>query len=170
MIDLQRLRRATVWGVPFLLLTIVFIIWVFVNDVPSTINDLKNSAPSLRIAPLGLMMPIFTLLLTSLLVLIPLRLMQLEKAGAIAEKIMIAFLVILLFMAPILMIGGSLLQNHYLPDMGYHRCDELPFSRSIYSDHWVKDPKWCVRGKGHDWVREQAAKEQAAKDQPGGAK
>ena len=53
---------------------------------------------------------------------------------------------------------SPLIQNHYMPKLGYSKCLLLEGGRfSLWSTDWVKNPDWCVKGKTREWVNEQAA-------------
>ncbi|WCM93859.1 hypothetical protein M5C99_03780 [Acidovorax sp. NCPPB 2350] len=56
---------------------------------------------------------------------------------------------------PVLVVSRPL-QNHFLPQWGYSRCDALKGQPTPWFSDWVRDPAWCVRGKSPEWVDAQA--------------
>jgi hypothetical protein len=158
MIDVERLKGMLWWGLPLMLGSIVFFVWVFIDDVPRMYAELWQQAPSLRIRPGSLLTPFGALVFFAMLVLTPLRIWKFQALGAWAEKyLLIGSLIAACVAIPIVLIGGHILQQTYLPEMGYTECSKLSGAPSTYFTDWVKDPAWCVYKKDHKWVREQAA-------------
>jgi uncharacterized membrane protein len=157
MIDVAKARKTAIWFVPLLLLVTAGSVWgTFFGLVPM-IRDLAVQPASLRVGSLGFLQPVGMIMFLSILVLVFLRIRQFEKAANWVEKrVLIPVVVGMLILIPMLIIGGSLLQRHYLPKMGYHYCDKLSGGPSMWSNDWVKDPELCVYQKTHEWVREQA--------------
>ncbi|WP_208912450.1 hypothetical protein [Paracidovorax avenae] len=126
-------------------------------SIPSLIDDLKQSAPVVRIWPGIALAP--TMLPLGFLALFALTM----KAMSLGERIianitrLIDALVVMNFAILLLLACTStLLQNHYLPRLGYAKCQELKGQPSPWFSDWVRDPAWCVKGKGLEWIKEQA--------------
>lgn len=164
MIDVTALKKMAFWGVPLMLFGAWLGIWGTIYGLVPMIRDLAEQPASLRIGPLGFLQPVGAALSLSMLVLFFLRIGRFEKAGNWVERrVFLPIVVLGLILIPVLVIGGSLLQRHYLPRMGYHYCSMLEGGPSMWSNDWVKDPELCVYQKTHEWVREQAAAKKAAR-------
>jgi hypothetical protein len=159
MIDVAKARKTAIWFVPLLLLLIWGGATGTIDGLVPMIRDLADQPASLRIGPLSFLQPVGTVMCLSILVLLLLRIWRFEKAGTWVERrVLIPVVVVMLILIPVLIIGGSLLQRYYLPQMGYHYCDKLSGNPSTWFNDWVKDPELCVHKQTHEWVREQAAK------------
>lgn len=133
--------------------------WSTIYGLVPMIRDIAEQQASLRIRSLGFLQPIGTVVALVTLVAVILRIWRFDKAvNWVERRIMIPVVVIMLILIPVLIIGGSLLQRHYLPRMGYHYCDKLNDNPSVWFNDWVKDPELCISKKTHEWVREQAAR------------
>jgi hypothetical protein len=157
MMDVQKAREVAVWAVPMFLALAGLGIWVSVDDVVPTLHDLARQAPSLRLRSLSLLMPLFALFCLLTGGLFPLRILRMDRAAGRVQKIWLVLTATLLALVPVVSLGSSWLQRHYLPQMGYHYCDKLSGNPTVWFSDWVKDPAWCVHGKDHTWVRAQAA-------------
>ncbi len=163
-LDVEKMKRVVWWWLPLMLGLIVIGTWIFLRDVPRMYFELQQQAPSLRLRLGTIWFPFVGLLLASFTVLMPLRIMNLEKWASNVEKYLVtASVVMCLSSLPIILIGGHILQQTHLPDRGYTECNKLSGAPSVYFTDWVKDPAWCVYKKDHKWVREQAAKADAEK-------
>lgn len=159
MIDIPNLKKTAVWSVPLQLFGIWLGAWVTIDGLVPMIRDIAEQPASLRIGPLLFLLPVFAILCLSILFLFVFRIRLYEKAAIWVERrILIPVVVVMLILIPVLIVGGSLLQRHYLPKMGYHYCNKLNDNPSVWFNDWVKDPELCVYKKTHEWVREQAAK------------
>ncbi len=158
MTPLEDFKKWARWGIPMLVVILGLAAWSLLVAIPSTFNDLANQVPGLRISSGLAVVPFFALFTASLLLMAILLFMGLKKAAELAGYLFIVFFILTLISIPIAFIGGPLLQNHYLPKMGYTECDKLRGGQSFFFNDWVKNPEWCVDQKDHAWVREQAAK------------
>jgi hypothetical protein len=156
MMDGQKAREVAVWAVPMFLALAGLGLWVTVGDVVPTLRDLARQAPSLRLRSLSLLMPLFTLFCLLTAALFPLRILRMDRAAGRAQAAWLVLTAVLLALAPVVSLGSSWLQRHYLPPLGYHYCDKLDGNPTVWFNDWVKDPAWCVYGKDHAWVRAQA--------------
>ncbi len=158
-LDIAEMKRMVWWGLPLMCFTIALCVWGFMTTVPTTYVDLQQRAPGLRFSPVALLMPFFALMCAGMILIMPLRIWRIEKFASWVKKYLVIGPLIAFFIGlPTVFIGGEILQQTYLPEMGYTECNQLRGARSTLSTDWVKDPAWCVRNKDHAWVREQAAK------------
>jgi hypothetical protein len=158
-LDVEKMKSVLWWGVPLVLASTVGFMWTFFDDVPRMYAELHKQSPSLRIRTGSLVMPIGAIMFFSILLLMPFRIFKIEKWAARIEKyLLIGSLIVFVVSLPIVLIGGHILQQTYLPGMGYTECNKLNGAPSVYFTDWVKNPAWCVYKKDHKWVREQAAK------------
>lgn len=51
---------------------------------------------------------------------------------------------------------ATFLQYRYMPLLGYSPCNILQGNPNKWSNDWVRNPQWCVRGKDRAWVKEQS--------------
>jgi hypothetical protein len=166
MIEVERLKGMLWWGLPLMFGLLALFSWSFLAGVPRMYAELQQAAPSLSISTGLVLMPLFAFMVAAWIVMMPLRIWRLEKwANWFEKRIAIPSLVLCVISIPIVLIGGRILQQTYLPQMGYSECNKLRGAPSVYFTDWVKDPAWCVYQKDHAWVREQAAKADAAKSQ-----
>ena len=147
--------------VPFFFALIAFAFVSFpeltVLDVP---NEVRAGAPIVRIWPGSIIKyPLPVLLLAGIISGI-FRAIPWPQAFEYMQRVLVWLLWPFLATMAFAMIGVPPLSSYYMSTHGYHRCErfELGATRRWFTD-WVKDPKWCVPGKGADWVKEQAAKE-----------
>lgn len=126
------------------------------------LSNLQTRAPAIRLTTLSFVI----LFVTALAILMPIILIL--KSIPIGEKLVkklvftfntIAFSGFGLMI--LLMASSTLLQNHFMPPMGYIRCDSLHGSQSIWSTDWVNASNLCVHGRTLEWANEQARKVQA---------
>lgn len=157
MMDGQKAKEVAVWAVPMFLALAGLGVWVSIGDVIPTLRDIATQTPSLRIRSLSLLMPLFALFCLLTAGLFPLRIMQLDQAADIVQKIWLVLTATILLLVPVVSLGSSWLQRHYLPQLGYHYCDKLSGNPTVWFNDWVKNPDWCVYQKDHAWVRAQAA-------------
>jgi hypothetical protein len=154
------IRKKMWWMLPFLLGFVGGCWWFTYELVSEEVLALFALAPSVRVAPLGwLLTPVMALSCMALFVLL---LLKAIPHHGIWTKRMVWWTMATLFTAFGLIVTVPLLsplvQNHYLPKLGYSKCLLLKGGGfSLMSTDWVKNPDWCVKGKTRDWVNEQAA-------------
>ena len=159
--EVQIARKGLIWGVPLCFAVIAFAFVSFpevtVLDVP---NEVRAGAPIVSIWPGTIIKFPFSILLLTCLVVIAFRAIPWPVAYIRAGKVAIWVMFVNLATMAFGLIGVPPLSSYYMSTHGYHRCErfELGATGRWFTD-WVKDPKWCVPGKGADWVKEQAAKE-----------
>ena len=158
-------RKGLLWMMLFFFAFVAFIFVSFpevtVLDVP---NEVRAGAPIVSIWPGTIMIfPVLVLLLASIISGI-FRAIPWPQAFEYMQRVLVWLLWPTLATMAFSLIGVPPLSSYYMSTHGYHRCErfELGATRRWFTD-WVKDPKWCVPGKGADWVKEQAAKEAAEK-------
>jgi hypothetical protein len=154
-------RKIAWWGLPLISSSIVGSLLIFFKVTIPTIVAIINQEPVLRIGSIGLIMPFCALLMVLVLVLFLMRIFDIKKG---AEKVEMAFVYIGIFtivLIPIVSITGSLLQRHYLPQLGYTHCSLLYGNPTVYSNDWLKNPELCQYKKDIAWAREQAKAQSA---------
>ena len=153
-------RKALLWMVPFFF---AFSALMLIGG-PGTIFDVPNAVlagePIVSIWPGSIIKyPLPVLLLAGIISGI-FRAIPWPQAFEYMQRVLVWLLWPTLATMAFSLIGVPPLSSYYMSTHGYHRCErfELGATRRWFTD-WVKDPKWCVPGKGPDWVKEQAAKE-----------
>jgi len=158
-------RKGLLWGVPlcFALIAFAFVTFpeVTVLDVP---NEVRAGAPIVRIWPGTIIKFPFSILLMTVIVTGVFRAIPWPVAYVRAERVLLWVTLASMAVGAFAVIGVPPLSSYYMSTHGYHRCELFAdaATRRWFTD-WVKDPKWCVPGKGPDWVKEQAAKEATEK-------
>ncbi len=159
-VDVEKARKVA----PFLMIVSMALaalsVFVFIDRAWIPLMAILDYQPSLRVTSGAFVAPLAALLF---LVLFALALARLLRASAYADKAEVPLVwlcIATLIAVPVVSIGGSLLQHGLLPKYGYHYCNLLSGNPTVWFNDWVKNPEWCVRGKTHEWVREQAAKAQ----------
>jgi magnesium-transporting ATPase (P-type) len=137
----------------------IMCIWMFVGIALPSIADIRHSAPSVRITSGAFWTPTWGLACLSLAAAAIPRFFLATKLAERLEKIALWIVLPAVLLIPVFLIGGSLLQRHYMPHLGYHYCDQLSGNPTVWFNDWVRNPAWCVYGKRHEWVREQAARQ-----------
>jgi hypothetical protein len=138
-------------------------VWMFVGDALPSIGDIHARAPSVRITSVAFLGPAIALIFAAGILLAIARFFYAHRLASFAELFMLWTMLPTMFLIPVFFIGGSFLQRHYLPQMGYHYCDKLTGNPTLWFNDWVRDPAWCVYKKDRTWVREQAAQHGSAK-------
>jgi hypothetical protein len=154
----QELRRMAWYAWPFNFLLAAVPAWIFVGALERLTQGLRNQDPVLYIQSIGAIVPLFSLTMLTMLALIIARMIPLEALASKIEPWFIRLLFICIISIPIVMVVGSLIQNHYLPKLGYSKCNILFNSRSMLANTWIKPADLCVYNKTTSWVREEAAK------------
>lgn len=153
----QQIRKKLWWMLPFFS-AMACLAWVatFAFVVPA-FHELLQLTPSVRIEPAGLLAPVFGLLCTVIVVLSLLR--AIPYNGIWSKRLEWFMNGIVLSAGGVMVVivfSSTLVQNHYMPQLGYSRCDLLEGNPSLWFSDWVKNPDWCVQGKTREWVNEQA--------------
>lgn len=144
------------FGMIYSLLLAIFIAWTGYQMITEFQQAFDDDAPVLRLSGAIFCGPIILPLLLWLFVYYLLRLSKAEHmasrlnkhTGTIAAFTIIPGLVGILVQAPLVRI--------VMPMYGYSICHKLDGGLSLWHNDWVRDPAWCVRGKSHEWVFEQA--------------
>jgi hypothetical protein len=148
-----------------MLLTISLAVYGFIHGAWNPALALAAGEVSFRITSVSFVLPVGIALCIVVLVLVAARLAG-AHAVAVKVEVPLAWLCIITLIAiPIISIAGAFLQHWLFPKYGYSYCNLLSGNPTVWFNDWVKNPEWCVRGKTHDWVREQAAKVQQHKSQ-----
>ncbi|WP_192811277.1 MULTISPECIES: hypothetical protein [Paracidovorax] len=126
-------------------------------SIPGLIDDLNQSAPVIRIWPGIMLAPTMLPLGFLTLFVLTMKAMSLGERMIAKGTRLIDILVVINFATLLLLsFTSTLLQNHYLPRLGYAKCQELKGQPSPWFSDWVRDPAWCVKGKSLEWIKEQA--------------
>jgi hypothetical protein len=154
----QELRRMAWYAWPFNFLLAAVPAWIFVGALERLTQGLRNQDPVLYIQSIGAIVPLFSLTMLTMLALIIARTIPLEALATKIERWLLRLLFTCIISIPIVMIVGSLIQHHYLPKLGYSKCNILFNGRSMLANTWIKPADLCVYNKTTSWVREEAAK------------
>ncbi len=161
--DLQRAKKMAPLALLVSGLMVALTVWTFVGVALPSIADIRAHAPSLRITSVAFLGPLGALLFLMLALTAIARAFYANRFALFAEKSFVWIGLVFIVLIPVFSVGGSFLQHHYLPKLGYHYCNKLSGNPALRFNDWVRDPAWCVYQKDHDWVREQAAAQGAAK-------
>jgi len=157
--DVQQVRKVLWWVIP-LMLAFVWLAVIYFFQTLGLIRDVRAGEPIVSVWPtIATPIPAALLFLTAVIVGV-FRAIPWPQASDYVQRVLVWLLWPFLVAMAFDVIGVRPLASYYMPKHGYHRCErfELGATRRWFTD-WVKDPKWCVPGKGPDWVKEQAAKE-----------
>jgi hypothetical protein len=154
----QELRRMAWYLWPFFLFLAVGSIWLFIGELEQLTQGLRNQDPVLYIQSVGAIAPLFAVLMLVNLAVHITRAFEHEALASKIEPWFIRLLFTCIILIPIVMVVGSLIQHHYLPKLGYSKCNILFNSRSMLANTWIKPADLCVYNKTTSWVREEAAK------------
>lgn len=158
--EVRKVRKAMRIGLPSIIIFLFLCCFVVVPELYRSINDLINFAPTVRLSVAA----------TSVFFALPLALIMLLLAAFKGIPIkwsrvdsLVNLLNINIFAAALFMVFGvpmlALLQYHYMPRLGYSKCNELQGHPTMWFNDWVRNPEWCVRGKDRAWVLEQAQRQ-----------
>jgi hypothetical protein len=162
--EVRQVRKSLWWGIP---LSLALLAWSATDflAIPRLIGDVYAAKPMVSIWPMDALAIPFAIFLCVIMLAGIFRAIPWPAAHARAESVLLwsgflciaAIIFALVFARP--------LQHYVMPKYGYQVCErtEVGATRLWFTD-WVKNPKWCVPGKNLEWVREQAAKEAAAKE------
>lgn len=154
------IRKKLWWGLPFCLGLGGFSWWVTDLLFSNELLGLFALAPIVRMTPMGwLGVPLMGLLSVMLFALGILR--AIPYHGIWLKRLIWLTMTTLFSMLGLIVtvpLISPLVQNYYMPKLGYSKCLLLEGGRfSLWSTDWVKNPDWCVKGKTREWVNEQAA-------------
>ena len=127
--------------------------------IPDTIEELRATPPVIRltsgtfITPLGI-----PLVLTGLLISLS-RLLNIGPVYRWLEAKMTSLFIWCVVPSFIAIALHPIVVRIAMPMHGYSICHRLDGSLSMWHNDWVRNPDWCVWGKTHDWVYEQAGLE-----------
>lgn len=155
--NLKEIRKALIWGVPLLAGVSGSSFWMVGYDIFPTIDRLISGAAVVRITPGALLFP-FVGVFGALGVVIGI-LRGIPYNGKIVKILENAFNAVVFASAIALVLivtTATLIQNHYMPKLGYTRCDLLQGNPTLWFTDWVKNSDWCVKGRTREWVNEQA--------------
>ncbi|WP_139225718.1 hypothetical protein [Paracidovorax konjaci] len=156
-VETKKIRKSLILGGPFLLALLCFTYCFAFKELITTIHDLANISPHVRITVASLAtvsaLPILALTLVMLMVK---AVNPAHKATQWLNKAFNMALFTGIFIMSIGMPAATLLQYLYMPQMGYSPCNILQGHPNKWSNDWVRNSQWCVRGKDRAWVKEQS--------------
>lgn len=158
--EVLNVRKSMRLGVPAVFAALSLCYFVGLPELARVVSDIVELSPSIRIS-VGLLASFIIIPLC-----IALLVISIFKAIPIRWKgvdLLVKFLNINIFVAAVFMIVGvpalTLLQYHYMPRLGYSKCNILRGHPNMWFNDWVRNPEWCVRGKDRAWVLEQAQRQ-----------
>ncbi len=163
MIDAQSAKKMAPLGFVMFTAMAAICVWMFVGVALPSVVDIYDRAPSVRLGSIGFLMPMLALSSASIAAVAVARFFYADKLAHSLEMVMLWIMLPTVFLIPVFSIGGSFLQRHYMPQLGYYYCNKLSGNPTLWTNDWVRDPAWCVYKKDHAWVREQAAAQGAVK-------
>ena len=143
-----------------MMLAFVWLPVVYFFQTLDLIRDVHAGEPIVSVWPMiATPIPAAIFFLTAVIVFV-FRAIPWPQAFEYMQRVLVWLLWPFLATMAFALIGARPLSSYYMSTHGYHRCELFAdaATRRWFTD-WVKDPKWCVPGKGADWVKEQAAKE-----------
>ena len=154
--DIQQIRKSLLWGIPLCALVGAGCVWLFLEAVMQTIQQIASGAAGVRIAPAAQLAP-FVVVLCILGIVVGIMRAVPFSDGLIrrterAFNITVAASAIAFLLVPV----TSIAQRFYMPSIGYSQCHVLQGQPTLWFTDWVRDPAWCVKGKSLDWVNGQA--------------
>ena len=154
----REIRKKLWWMLPFIVVMTFFCWWGTIKFYAPEVKELFALAPSLRLAPVGWLLPMIGVFLVPSGVLAVLR--AIPYNGPLTNRLSSLTASIIFLLGGLLLIvalASPLVQNYFLPKLGYTQCQLLEDgSFSLWSTDWVKNPDWCVKGKTRAWVNGQA--------------
>ena len=166
-IDVPKLRKMLIWGVPVSLGAICLLWYVTKVALFGAIIDLQSRASVIEITWVALVGPPGMVFFFVTLLLLLARAFYLDRFGDWIEKIAVK---VGYFMGGVMLLGAVLsypLQSYFMPRLGYTRCGILYGHTSIWSpSRWLKYPELCVRGKGVEWVKAESARIERERGHP----
>jgi hypothetical protein len=155
--DTSQIRKMLIWGIPLFMGLSIASFWMIHPMIVRPIEQIGALAPAIRVVPGSLVFPFVGVFAALAVVIAILRaipydgkpLQTLEKAFNLT--VLASFIALALVATT-----STLLQDRYLPELGYSRCELLQGSPTLWFTDWVRNPDWCVRGKTLEWVDEQA--------------
>jgi len=154
--DVKKVRKGMLWGIPLFLAAIAGCLWMTTEIMVPTIVDIANLAPAVQISPSALIAPFGAGMLMLLLIVGGMRAIPLSER--IVKPVEHAMIIVMLgaFVGMWLVPITGIAQHFFMPSLGYYPCNILRGSPNKWSNDWVRDPVWCVKGKTVEWVNEQA--------------
>ena len=166
-IDVPKLRKMLVWGLPFWLGLIWLFLYLTEVAVISTFRDIWLRALVVEITGVALISPLGVVFFFVTLLLLLARAFHLDRFGDWIEKIAVK---VGYFMGGVMLLGAVLsypLQSYFMPRLGYTRCGILYGHTSIWSpSRWLKYPELCVFDKSVKWVKAESARIERERGQP----
>ncbi|CAM4025671.1 hypothetical protein [Paracidovorax anthurii] len=155
--NLRQMRKTLAWSIPLTLWMGLGALWMISHDLLPTIQRLRDLAPMVRITPVSVVYPFIVVIcfvgsLAAILNAIPWGKAIHRLLGRALTWTTAAALVVLLSA----LVTARPLQNHFLPQWGYSRCDVLQGQPTLWFSDWVRNPAWCVQGQSREWVDAQA--------------
>ncbi|GKT21895.1 hypothetical protein [Acidovorax sp. SUPP3334] len=157
--EILDLRKRLWLGIPAIFLMLGLAYLVGMPEIKTTVSDLMNQSATVRISVAVFGTFFLVPLLILVLIIVVLKCIPIRWGGM---NFIVKLLNINIFAAAAFMIVGvpvlTFLQYHYMPQLGYSKCNILRGHPNMWFNDWVKNPEWCVQGKDRAWVLQQAQK------------
>ncbi|WP_415267635.1 hypothetical protein [Acidovorax sacchari] len=155
--ELAHIRKILPFGIPVMLMLLGVSSYFTFWSIPELFGDLSQPAPVVRIWPGVMLAPAMLPLALLTLIILPMKAVPLGEQ-LVAKGARLVNILVVVNLAALLLVAfaSTVLQNHYLPRLGYAKCQELKGQPSLWFNDWVRDSAWCVQGKSLEWVKEQA--------------
>ncbi len=166
-------------AIAMLLVLIGICAWLFYALAWVPLRDIRNQAPIVFVSSFGLMAAVCIAPFAGGTVGIALRMTQRNALAAKMENWSMYGMLVSFVCIPVLLLAGEFSPFFFLHDRGYHQCGHYKQVRGSsdpkrlhfqFTKDWVTNPDWCDHRQDYAKVYELAAKEQAAKEQAGGAR
>lgn len=155
--DPREIRKILFIGVPSSLTVLAMSCLLTFHILIPTVGDLQSQPPMIRIYAGAVLGPFIAPLALMMLVVVPMKAVPIfETFTKKTEKPFNLLILINGIVLVLVLTTSTVLQNHYMPQLGYSRCDLLQGNPALWFSDWVKNPDWCVQGKTREWIDEQA--------------
>ena len=155
--DPREIRKILPIGVPSALAVLAMSYLLTFHVLVPTVGDLQSQSQMIRIYAGAVLGPFIAPLALMMLVVVPMKAVPIfETFTKKTEKPFNLLVLINGIVLVLVLTTSTFLQNHYMLQLGYSRCDLLQGNPTMWFSDWVKNPDWCVQGKTREWVNEQA--------------
>ncbi|WOI46023.1 hypothetical protein [Acidovorax sp. BLS4] len=156
MFAVQKLRKGLLWIIPLFSAAIAGCFWMTAEIMVPTILDIAYRAPAVQVTPGMLVSPFLAALLILGMVVGGMRAIPLNER--IVKPVEQAMIIVMLggFVGMWLVPITGIAQHFFMPSLGYYPCNILRGNPNKWSNDWVLDTQWCVKGQTIEWVKEQA--------------
>lgn len=144
------------WGTLPFCGAIAGMLWMTTEIMVPTIVDIAYRAPAVQITPGTLVAPFGAGMFILLVIVGGMRAIPLNER--IVKPVEQAMIIVMLggFVGMWLVPITGIAQHFFMPSLGYYPCNILQGNPNKWSNDWVLDTQWCVKGQTIEWVKEQA--------------